>query len=412
MFMTDLRQFPRLTLRTVTSKLVLASAQAIIFLAAILAGASAQAQSYMTFAPGSGARPEAGVTIRGDFVYGTTASQGRSVVYEVKHSGTLYDFDGVQVGPIARVVFGPDGHLYGTFSDSNTSSFVFQLLPQATICKVANCQPWKVNVLYSFKGPPDGAEPGYGDLTWDLHGNIYGTTMIGGNREDGVVYELMPPVPPSNTWTENVIWSFSGPDGANPQSAVIFDGNGSLLGTAKQGGANGFGTVFKLIPSGNTWTETNIYDFQDGADGEYPIAGLMIDSSGNIYGATSDGGSSGGGTVFELTPSGNNYTFKLLYSFSAQLGSSCGPWATLTMDAAGSLYDTRYCGGANGGGSVFKLSNTQNGWVYTSFYDFHAFRGDLLWPISNVSFDSQGNLWGTASTDGSIGDGGVWEIIP
>ena len=376
----------------------------------------AYAQTYVVFPPGNGAAPVAGVTIKGDLVYGTAPYGGRGSgdIYEIKHLGDLYGFGGFDSpGPEARVLFGPDGHLYGTFADSSSNSFVFNLIPQPTICRTAQCQPWNMNVLHAFTGfPSDGAQPGYGDLIWDQQGNIYGTTTIGGNKEYGIVYELMPPVPPSKTWTESVIWNFTGPDGQSPQNAVIFDGNGNLLGTAKQGGANGFGTVFKLTPSGSGWTETNVYDFQGGNDGEYPIAGLMVDNSGNLYGATSDGGSSGGGTVFELTRSGNTYTFKLLYSFPAQQGSSCGPWATLTMDNAGSLYGTRYCGGANGGGAVFKLTNTQNGWAYSSFHDFPANRFDALNPISNVSFDTNGNLWGTASFCGEGCLGEVWEIIP
>lgn len=367
------------------------------------------AQTYMVFPPGNGAHPEAGVTIRGDFVYGTAASGGLGggAIYEVKHLGNIFNFTS-GAAPKARVVFGPDGHLYGTAS----GGAVFNLIPSPTVCSTAQCQPWRVTTLHAFTGYPDGAEPGYGDLTWDVQGNIYGTTTMGGTKDLGVVYEMMPPVPPSKTWTESVIWNFTGPDGQNPQNAVIFDTNGNLLGTAEQGGANGFGTVFRLTQSGNTWTETNVYDFQGGTDGKSPIAGLMIDGSGNVYGATSDGGSGGGGTVFELVPSGNSYTFKLLYSFSGQQGNNCGPWGTLTTDATGSLYGTTYCDGSNHGGSVFKLTSTQNGWVYTSFHDFPAYRSDATNPISNVSFDANGNLWGTASFCGGGCEGLVWMIKP
>jgi uncharacterized repeat protein (TIGR03803 family) len=382
-------------------------------------GPAAHAQTYSTFPPGSGGDPQAGVTIRGDFVYGTTASGGlgAGVVFEVKHLGDLFDFPGgnAAANPEARVVFGPDGHIYGTGSQagSDGDGLVFKLIPNPTICRVAQCRPWGAYVLYSFMGHPDGAIPGHGDLIWDEQGNIYGTTTLGGTKNLGVVYEMMPPVPPSNSWTESVVWNFGGSDGENPQNAVIFDSNGNLLGTAKQGGANGFGTVFKLTPSGNSWTETNIYDFQGGTDGEYPIAGLMIDSSGNIYGATSDGGGGGGGTVFELLPSGNTYTFKMLYSFSGQQGMNCGPWGTLAMDPARNLYGTTYCNGANNLGSVFKLTNTQNGWVYASMHDFGSIDGDIGLPISNVSFEGNGNLWGTASRGEShTNPGGVWMIKP
>lgn len=409
--MAGLKPFARLEH---AMKLMTLACLSLIALVALLSP-SAWTQTYTTFSLDGGAFPEAGVTIKGDLVYATApfGGEGGGVALEVKHLGAIYNFDD-PARPEARVVFGPDNHLYGTTAGNgnNDLGVVFNLIPNPKICKVAECQPWNLTVLHQFQGFPDGASPGHGDLTWDQQGNIYGTTTIGGTKELGVVYELMAPVPPSKTWTESVIWNFTGPDGENPQNAVAFDSYGNLFGTAKQGGANGFGSVFKLTPSGNTWTETNIYDFQGGTDGKSPIAGLMIDSSGNLYGATSDGGSGGGGTIFELTSSGNGYTYKLLYSFSGQQGNNCGPWGTLTMDASGNLYGTTYCDGPNLGGSVFKLTNTQNGWVYTSFHDFPASRFDGYFPISNVSFDANGSLWGTVSRDTGVDIGFVWMITP
>ncbi len=379
-------------------------------------GQVAHAQTYTHYPPGNGAKPEAGVTIKGDFVYGTATGGGlgAGAVFELKHLGDLIDFSGGIGSPQARVLFGPDGHLYSTFpgSGDNDLGQVYNLIPNPTLCKVVTCQPWRPTVLYSFKGYPDGAHPGYGDLIWDQLGNIYGTTTSGGSEELGVVYEMMPPVPPSKTWTEQVIWSFTGPDGEYPQNAVVFDANGNLLGTTKQGGANGFGTVFKLTRFGNIWTETDVYDFQGGSDGKSAIAGLTIDTAGNIYGATSDGGSGGGGTAFELIPSGSSYTFKLLYSFTGQQGKNCGPWGALTMKADANLYGTTYCGGQNGRGSVFGLTNNGGIWVYTSLHDFPSFGNDGENPISNVTFDANGNLWGTASQGGGLGTGAVWMITP
>jgi uncharacterized repeat protein (TIGR03803 family) len=313
--------------------------------------------------------------------------------------------------PKARVIFGPDGRPYTTASGFGDYGYVANFRPSATICKTVNCS-WIASRYVFTDSSSDGATPGYGDLTWDQQGNIYGTSTLGGGVNVGTVYEATPPVPPSKTWTEKVLWNFTGHDGEYPQNGVIFDSNGNLLGTAKQGGAYGYGTVFKLTPSGNTWTETNLYDFQGAADGQYPIAGLIMDSAGNFYGATSDGGSGGGGTVFELTPSGSTYTFTLLYSFSGQTGKNCGPWGTLTIDVAGSLYGTTYCGGTHMNGAVFKLTNTQNGWVYSSLHDFGSFRYDGALPISNVSFDANGNLFGTASNGGQAFRGVVWIITP
>ena len=171
------------------------------------------------------------------------------------------------------------------------------------------------------------------------------------------------------------------------------------------------GTVFELtyVP-GIGWTEQVLYNFQNAGDGALPFGGLILDSSGNLYGSTRNGGSGGGGTVFELSPSGDTWTFKLLYSFSG-VGIPCGPVATLSMDSAGNLYGTTQCDGIYNNGSVFKLSNTENGWVHTSLHDFTGGTdgGD---PVSNVSIDTDGTLYGTASGGGDHGYGVVWMIKP
>ncbi len=134
-----------------------------------------------------------------------------------------------------------------------------------------------------------------------------------------------------------------------------------------------------------------------------------MDASGNLYGATDSGGSGGGGVVYELSPSGNAWTFTVLYSLAGT--STCGPAAALTMDAAGSLYGTTLCDGANKFGNVFKLTNTGNGWTYTSLHDFSG-ANDGLNPVSNVTIDADGNLYGTTGGDGYIHVGTVWMIKP
>ncbi len=147
-------------------------------------------------------------------------------------------------------------------------------------------------------------------------------------------------------------------------------------------------------------------------------AGLIFDGSGNLYGATSDGGSGGGGTVFELSPSGDSWTFKLLYSFNGPSGIECGPWGTLAMDAAGNLCGTTNCDGGYTFGSVFKLTNKGNGWLYSSLHDFSGYSDGAI-PFSNVTLDTNGNLYGTAyyggtfgGNCGNIGCGTVWMITP
>ena len=266
---------------------------------------AAHAQTFSVihaFNGASGENPLAGVTLRGGVLYGTTDCVqncgGAGVVYKISPMGSNWFYTPISLfsaggyGPEARVLFGPDNQLYGTTPFGGQAyGIVFSLTPMPTICKTANCF-WAEKVLYQFAGIPDGVNPGYGDLVWDSMGNIYGTTTNGGTSNHGTAYRM---TKSGNDWTESIIYSFTGHDGDNPTSGVILDSNGNLFGTAEYGGANGFGSVFELTPSGNGWIETNIYDFQDDADGEYPIAGLMMDGAGNIYGATSDGGSGGGG---------------------------------------------------------------------------------------------------------------------
>ena len=385
---------------------------------------------------GDGANPEAGVSIRAGSLYGTAynGGNGYGTAYEVIRLGNNWGTVPIYLfppgsHPRARLVFGPDGHPYGStaYNGINNSGYgiVFNLIVPLTICKTANCF-WTENVVHQFSdNGVDGANPGYGDLTWDLQGkNFYGTTVAGGlgpAQGFGTAYEVQPV---GNHWTEAPIYEFAGaPDGASPQNGVIVDSTGNnLFGTTLNGGlfnncsnnnAN-CGTVFQLtfIP-GVGWTEPlpPLYSFQNGSDGSLPVAGLIFDSTRtNLYGATSDGGMGGGGTVFELSPSGDTWTFKLLYSFSGPPGQQCGPRATLTMDTAGNLYGTTYCDGATFG-SVFKLTNTGNGWTYTSLHDFTG-GNDGANPISNVTIDTNGNLYGTASKGGSLSDGVVWQITP
>ncbi len=361
-----------------------------------------------------GGGPYAGVTIRGNALYGTTSGSPDSygTVYQLTHSGSNWLFSTLAVlsynnsWPSARVVFGPDGHLYGTTWGGGPQNLgtVFKLTPQVGPCKDAACY-WTVNTLHDFGSGTDGQYPLYGDLIWDQKGNIYGTTTGGGTFGYGTVYEL---APSGNGYTESVLYSFSGSGGRFPYAGLVFDDKGNLFGTTFAGGSDDYGTVFELTyVVGVGWTEKVLYDFEY-FDGDAPVGGLIFDSSGNLYGTTAGGGRfCGAVTVFELSPSGDTWTHKLLHSF----GCDADPVATLSMDGAGNLYGTTVRDGIYNSGIVFKLSNTENGWVYTSLHDFGG--GSDGWgPIGGVAIDTDGTLYGTTSEGGDHGWGVVWMIKP
>ncbi len=397
-----------------------------LFLFITLTAQPAQAQTYQVihnFTGGpDGGDPIAGLTMdAAGNLYGTTLGggglHGYGSVFKLAHKGSgwvltpLHDFTGSGNGdgqyPWAGVTFGPNGTLYGTTMQGGYPDYgtVFNLQPPPN-APASVLYPWTETVIHAFYEQGDeGTNPHYGKLVFDQAGNLYGTTAYGGAHGGGDVYTM---TPSNGGWTESVIYSFVvvQNDGYMPQSGVLFDRSGNLYGTTYWGGAD-WGTVYELTPSGSGWTEQLLYSFQNGNDGVWPIGGLLLSPSGNLFGTTSTGGANGGGTVFELQPSQGSWIYTLLYSFTG----SGGPQASLTMDAAGSLYGTTYYDGAYGWGSVFKLTPSNGGWTYTSLHDFTG-GNDGSRPVSDVIFDGQGNLYGTASLDGANRQGVVWEITP
>ena len=234
--------------------------------------------------------------------------------------------------------------------------------------------------LHRFKQDKGGVDP-IGGVIFDQSGNLYGTTMFGGEVDDGIVFKLIPQS--DGSWSENVLYSFcsrtSCASGQYPYASLVFDAAGNLYGTTELAGANGGGTVFKLMPNSNgTWTGSVLYSFCSAtncADGGTPIGSLILDQSGSLYGTTSEGGAGQygvGGTVFKLTPNSNGtWTESTLHHFCSLTNCSDGanPLSVLIFDAAGNLYGTTYRGGGssrcNGGcGVVFKLTpDSGGGWT-------------------------------------------------
>jgi uncharacterized repeat protein (TIGR03803 family) len=339
----------------------------------------------------------------------------------------IYSFDVTSgAAPEAPLIRDAVGNLYGTTIGGGAFGYgdAFELarLPGGA---------WKEIVLYSFTGGEDGGEPWDG-LTFDSAGNLYGTTFEGGAYEQGTVFEMSPA---PGGWNETVIYSFTGnDDGANPFGGVILDATGNLYGTtaaAGKGGCGGFsivpisgcGAVFELSPtSGGGWNETTLHTFSGKADGGQPVAGLIMDGNGNLYGTTFDGGNAGCndgcGVVFELSPkAGGGWQGTTLASFLGSNGAY--PSAPLVLDAEGNLYGTTSARGEsnsncpNGCGTVFKLSpNPGGGWQGTTL---HLFTGgdDGGEPVAGLVFDGSGNLYGTTTVGGCVsGCGMVFELKP
>ena len=214
-------------------------------------------------------------------------------------------------------------------------------------------------MLNKFTGGSSGGTP-YSGLIADAAGNLYGTATAGGINGNGVVFKLAPPAAPGGSWTETALHQFTGaPDGSAPFAGLVADSAGNLYGTAIKGGASGHGVVFKLAaptPDG-AWAETVIETFPGGAQGAVPYAGLILDSSGNLYGTTQKGGISGNGTVFKLvapTTPGGKWTETVLYKFN---GGSAGsaPYAGLLADKNGNLYGTTTKGGTVNNGVAYEV---------------------------------------------------------
>jgi len=384
------------------------------------AAAVAQAQTITVlhnFTGGAdGSYPTAGVTFdQQGRIYGTASSDGRydsGVVFRLVREGegwvltpiysfNFHDHDGTI--PYSRVVFGPDGLLYGTTNVGGGADFgtVYSLRPPATACTTAVCS-WDETILYSFTGGADGGYPYYGDLIFDQAGNIYGTTYAGGASGGGVVFKL---TRSGSGWTESVPWSFTrGSDGANPLSGVIFDNAGNLYGTTSSGSSNRLGAVYELSPTQSGWSETTLYSFTNNDNGG-GSGGLIMDAHGDLFGIT--GGTDSGGAAYELTPQNGSWSFTLLQAFQGEFGALAAP----TFDTHGSLYGPLPNGGSDDLGEIFRLTPSGNQWLYTPYYQFVS-SGSGAEPYGAVIFDASGNMYGTAFVFGAGGEGTVWEITP
>jgi len=307
-----------------------------------------------------------------------------------------------------RVISDAAGNLYGTTAFGGTSGMgiVFELTPGSS--------GWTETVLYNFAGGSDGSQA-WGGLIFDSAGNLYGTTFLGGTSNAGTVYELMPPARQGGIWTETVLYSFAGgSDGEGPQSDLNFDQAGNLYGTTTGGGSPGNGVVFQLTPGqGGTWTETVLHSFM-ASEGTSPRAAVIFDEKGSIYGTLANDGTSGAGAVFRLDPpatKGGTWTEETLYMFTG-LADGLGPLCRLIL-FRGKLYGTTVIGGEAGVGTVFELSppaSHQGAWTETVLHTF-ACGSDGCYPWAGLTMDRNGTFYGTTQFGGFPANGGtVFEL--
>jgi uncharacterized repeat protein (TIGR03803 family) len=297
---------------------------------------------------------------------------------------------------------------------------LFAIIAALAIVPKASSQE---QVIHSFlNNGQDGRGP-WSNLVFDGSGNLYGTTALGGRSGTncggqgcGTVFEL---VARQGRWGRHILYNFrqSTGSGATPLSGVILDSSGNIYGTTQGGGSRQVGTVFELtLGSSGAWSQTILHSFSTKNDGRYPLGSLVFDSAGNIYGTTSGGGKYLDGTVFELSPAANGkWTETLLYSFCPVAGCADGanPASNLVFDSSGNLFGTTSAGGAQQSGAVFELTPGTGGkWTETTLYSFQNNNLDGVNPDAGMLFDSGGNLYGTTYWGGTYGAGTVFELSP
>ena len=391
-----------------------------------------------SFRAGSdGALPAAGLTAdKAGAFYGTTQAGGAKnlgTVFKLLFFGSGYQetvlhafVGGKNDGalPMAGLIEDKSGALFGTTVEGGFESTkkgceqptyagcgtIFKLTPTQSTGYIKS-------ILYRFRGGTDAFLP-FGGLIADKIGGLYGTTGFGGSSDAGTAFTL---TPSAKGYRERILYSFpyspsgpSFPDGLNPLGDLLADDSGALYGTTEWGGSCstdpilGCGIVFKLTPSGSGYAVSILHEFHGGSDGSWPLAGLIADKGGALYGTTQYGGAANLGTAFKLTPSGSGYSESVLHAFAGGTDGAL-PAAALFLDKSGALYGTTSSGGLANEGTIFKLM--RSGSTDTERV-IHVFQGspDGAEPVAGLVAGKAGMLYGTTMLGGASGVGAVFAL--
>jgi uncharacterized repeat protein (TIGR03803 family) len=298
-------------------------------------------------------------------LYGTTVAGGSGpcesgcgVVFKLTNSrgvwteSVIHTFAGSDgSGPGSGLTFDKAGNLYGMTPTGGTYGLgvIYQLRPSTT-------GNWWFRVIHTFTGGVDGSSGSAGRLILDHAGNLYGVTTVGGANGKGVAFKLRRSH--TGAWILKPLYAFKDqPDGALPYGGLIFDRSGNLYGTTYYAGAHDVGTVYKLTHRGDSWTESVLYSFKGALDGSSPISTLVRDAAGNLYGTTSEGGTRGSyGVIFRLAPGGNHtWTESVAYRFPGVPGASL-PYNGMVADSVGNFYGATSHGGPTNDGTIYKFT--------------------------------------------------------
>jgi len=386
-------------------------------LASCASAASKEKVIYSFTGQGDGSDPSSPLTLDSNGnLFGSAASSNYGTLFRLTPSANgqwkeipFYSFKGGSNGayPTGSIVLGPNRAFFGVTVGGGAYSdgIVFELtLP--TVQQIA---------LYNFQEEAN-SPTSPNSLIRDQAGNLYGTTLTGGIQALGSVFELSPAS--GGKWTYQEIFTFSyggeyAQYGAYPYGALTIDATGNLYGTTFEGGVYGDGTVFELTNTSRGWKESLLYNFTGGDNGGAPLAGVIFDSQGNLYGTTLNGGQDEVGTVFQLAPKRRGWVHQVLYSFSGGHDGGSPYYGSLVLDAAGNLFGTTKNGGDAQLGTVFKLARNSRShkWKETVL---HSFTGapDGVNPLFGLVIDPAGNLYGTTPTGGTDNFGAVFEITP